>query len=202
MESQDFLKNFWGKVRALYIIVLMSVGLAPTLFCVNVNVQKPKRVGISSVQRLLDNFHTVESGALYRSGQLAPGMLERYIKKYHIKTIINLRGRHNDLSWWKKEQTVASIFGVQLYNLSMTARRHSDKKILKKLLYFYSKAPRPILIHCFSGADRTGEAAALWVLEQQKRDKKVALKQLSLKYRYLYITHPCKYHLIKHWKHN
>ena len=37
------------------------------------------------------NFHVVEDGVLYRSGQLTPEELTSVLDQYHIKTVITLR---------------------------------------------------------------------------------------------------------------
>ena len=68
--------------------------------------------------------------------------------------------------------------GSQFYNISMTAKKLTDKDKLLYLLHLYDNAPQPILIHCKAGIDRTGEAAAIWKLEKEQKDKKIALRQL------------------------
>jgi protein tyrosine/serine phosphatase len=175
------------------IILLMS-------FFVNLNCYGvAEKIHINSFKKLWDNFHTVERGVFYRSGQLKPNHLAKYIKKHGIKTVINLRGENQSCKWWKAEKCVTANLGVKFYNLRFCAQILESKNNLKKLLYLYKKAPRPILVHCLGGADRTGEAAALWVLEQQHKNKKAALKQLSIRYGYCRFKHPDKYFLVKHW---
>ena len=152
------------------------------------------------VQRFCENFHTVEKGKLYRSGQLKPNRLEHYLKKYTIKTVINLRGRNPLEPWWLNEFFTTQRLGVTLHDIAMNSYTLPPKKHLIKLLHLYKSEPKPILIHCLSGADRTGEAAALWVLEQQKKNKRIAQQQLSLRYGYLKRRKPAKYLLIKIWQ--
>ena len=41
-----------------------------------------------------ENFHTVREGGAYRSAKLDRDEIEYYIKKYHIKSILNLLGDH------------------------------------------------------------------------------------------------------------
>ena len=55
---------------------------------------------------LIQNFHTVEEGALYRSAQLSKNQYKRKIKRYGIKTIINLRGASTK-KWYKREKEIA-----------------------------------------------------------------------------------------------
>lgn len=157
-------------------------------------------IHINSIQKLIDNFHTVEKGALYRSGQLKPTHLKKYVKKLGIKTIINLRGTNQEKIWWQQEKNLTKELGVKFYNIPFNAGHFSSKENIYKLLYLYEHAPKPILIHCRDGADRSGEAAALWILEEQGKSKKEALKHLSLKYRYVKFYRPTKYCLIKMWQ--
>jgi len=160
----------------------------------------PKKNSISCIRKFLDNFHSVERGILYRSGQLSPKYLERYVQRFDIKTIINLRGNNADKDWWQKEDALTKQYGLKFYNIPMTARRLPSKEHLLQLLHLYKTAPKPILIHCYGGVERTGEAAALWVLEQQKKRKKDALKQLSLKYGYWQSKKHPKYFFISIWQ--
>jgi protein tyrosine/serine phosphatase len=160
----------------------------------------PPPIHIASLEKLLNNFHTVQPGVLYRSAQLSPHVLETMIKKHNIKTIINLRGCNEHKRWWQKEKKLIEKLGVTFYNIRMSAAHLPDKQTLLNLLQLYQHAQRPILIHCYSGADRTGEAAALWVLEQQKKNKKTALNQLALKYGHLRFRYPAKQFFIKLWQ--
>lgn len=172
--------------------------IQPCFICAN-SCSNSGKIHISSLKKLWDNFHSVESGVFYRSGQVKPSHLAKYIKKHGIRSVINLRGENKECDWWKAEKMVAMNHGVKFYNLRFCAKVMESKKDIARLLYVFKEAPRPILVHCLSGADRTGEAAALWVLEQQHKDKKSALKQLSLRYGYLKFRHPDKYFLVKHW---
>lgn len=187
----------------LSFVLFLSICLDVQPKPIDINIQKSthiKKISINSLRKLFDNFHSVESGTLYRSKQLSQRRLEKYIKRLGLKTIINLRGSNPTRSWWQKEKAVTKKYGLKFYNLAMTARSLPSKKHLLKLLEIYKTAPRPILIHCYSGADRTGEAAALWVLEHQKKHKNIALKQLSLKYGYMRFKHPAKRFFIDIWQ--
>ena len=156
-----------------------------------------------------DNFHIVEKGKLYRSSQLSPEKLQTYIDEYGIKTIINLR--HNDEfgsdGIMEKEKAHAAKNSVLFYNIPMDAYSLTPKEQIEELLMLYLVAPKPILIHCWAGADRTGEAAAFWVLLNDylysKNDKHSsiakALEQLTLSRGHFRIIFPNKYYLISHF---
>jgi undecaprenyl-diphosphatase len=130
-------------------------------------------------------IRTVQQGKCYRSGQLSAQRLRTCIDHYGIKSIINLRGYHPELTWWQHEKKIADDYKVQLYNISMNSKTLHSKELITTLLTIFETAPHPILVHCASGVDRAGEASAIWLLAHENASKKAALKQLS--YRYFHI---------------
>ncbi len=157
-------------------------------------------LALGPIHQLLNNFYTVESGKLYRSAQLSPEWLAYYIKRYGLKTVINLRGEQSSELWWRNEKQLTDALDVTLYNIPMASHELSTKEHLTTLLDLFDKAEQPILVHCHVGADRTGEAAALWKLEQEKKSKSEALGQLSFLYRHRRTKHPAKRYLIEIWQ--
>ena len=175
--------------------VLKGVAFVPKAIIVDI----PSSVA-GAVDKKANNISTVERGRLYRSAQLSPRRLSKIIRKYGITTVINLRGENPDTKWWQGEREVTRSMGVKLYNIRMSAGNFPPKKEMAKLLYAYDNTKGPILIHCLSGRDRTGEAAALWVLYKMNGSKRKALKQLSfLKYQHVESLYPKKKRLIKKW---
>jgi protein tyrosine/serine phosphatase len=144
------------------------------------------------------NLHVVEKGKLLRSKQLSANQLRKVIKKAGIKTLINLRGTDTD-DWWHEERQVTEELGVEFINIGMSARRLPHKQDLITLLDAYKNAPRPILIHCKGGADRTGEASAIYQMEYMGKSKKKALKQLTFKYFHIKQRFPAKRYFIKRY---
>lgn len=152
-----------------------------------------------SMRDQLQNFFEVDPGKFYRCQQLAPDVLKSYIKRFHIKTLINLRGV-NEKVWYNQEQEVTLAMGVEFHSIPMSAVVLTSREDLEKLLILYDEAPRPILVHCLGGADRTGEAAALWVFEIQKKSREEALAQLAITYGHRIYVNSAKDHLIKIWQ--
>jgi protein tyrosine/serine phosphatase len=149
---------------------------------------------------LLGNFYEVEPGKLYRSQQLSAQDLETCVKTYDIKTVINLRGSNPGKRWWIEEKRVLEKNNVTFFNISMNAEQLSTKENLLSLLTIYDTAELPMLVHCKAGADRIGEAVALWLLEKQRKTKEEALKALSIDYGHNTVGFPAKRFLIEVWK--
>ncbi|MCK4517909.1 tyrosine-protein phosphatase, partial [Candidatus Babeliales bacterium] len=176
-EYADFSKSFWAKSFLLVFV-----------FCSHFHQAKPEKRFFC----LSDNFFEVQKNTFYRSKQLSPNKLLFYLKKFNIKTVINLRGENKNKKWWGQEAETIRKHGAKLHNIAMNANQFPKKQNLLTLLDLYKKAPHPILVHCNGGADRTGEAAALWVLDQQNKRKKDALKQLTFKYGHIRSKTPAK----------
>ena len=132
--------------------------------------------------QLTGNIHTVEPGALYRSAQLGEGALADVIDDYHIKSVINLRGAVPQASWYRSEIAVSTARGVVHYDLPLSANSLVDPATMARISALLRSAPKPVLIHCQSGADRSGLVAALYEYAIAARPLEDAQEQLSLLY--------------------
>jgi protein tyrosine/serine phosphatase len=128
------------------------------------------------------NFHTVTAGRYYRSAQPTAGDLTAYARAFGIKSVINLRGRHPGERWYEDEMRVSDELGLHHIDLALSARRELSNAQLSELEKALREAPEPILVHCKSGADRTGLAAALYVFEVERLSADTAAAQLSWVY--------------------
>lgn len=128
------------------------------------------------------NFHPITPGEAYRSAQLDQDELVHYIQKYKIRSVINLRGRNDAERWYTVETATCRNLGVRHYDLGLTADAMPTALEIRELLKLFSIAPRPVLIHCKAGADRSGLAAAIWKMVIDGSPKSVARKQLSLRF--------------------
>ncbi|MEM7261546.1 MAG: tyrosine-protein phosphatase [Planctomycetota bacterium] len=125
------------------------------------------------------HFYEVDEGRFFRSAQLAPSALERVIRSYGIRTVINLRGCKPEKLWYQDETRVCAELGVAHHDLDFSARRLPHKGDLCELLDLYRHAELPILVHCQGGSDRSGVASAIWAIEQMGRTNRRARRHLS-----------------------
>ena len=131
------------------------------------------------------NFHMVAPDRMYRSRQLNKAELLHYIKTYQIKSIVNLRGVNAGSEWYQDERRVEQELGVTHYDYGISANRDVSNEDLSAIMGILRDAPKPILIHCKSGADRTGLIAALYQYAQEGRSAEEATGQLSILYGHL-----------------
>jgi undecaprenyl-diphosphatase len=125
------------------------------------------------------NFHTITPGEAYRSAQLDRDELQYYIKKYNIKSILSLRDDNLIEDWYKEEIETCKDNNVAFYSVGLSAEYEPSEGDIRKITEFFSSMPRPVLIHCKLGADRSGLIAAMWKVIVDKEPKSEARKQLS-----------------------
>lgn len=148
--------------------------------------------GFAETRQIFNNFHEVDHGKFYRSARLSPANLENTVKQYKIKTVINLQGAHPDDDWYIEEKQILDNMDVELVDIPMRSERIPTREELQALLETYDQSERPILIHCNSGSDRTGEAAAIYEMEYMHRTKEQAMEQLSPKFFHFSFLVPSK----------
>lgn len=130
--------------------------------------------------QLSGNFHTVIAGELYRSAQPSADEIESYAKQYGIRTIVNLRGSSDSASWYDDEVATAKRLGITHLDFRMSASRQLTPEQADELVAMLKDAPKPILIHCRSGADRTGLVSVLYSQQIAGLPEAVAEQQLSI----------------------
>jgi protein tyrosine/serine phosphatase len=110
---------------------------------------------------LYGNFHKVDKD-FYRSAQLFSFNFPYYVQKYEIKSILNLRGASRK-QWYKDEVAMSQKYHVIHYDYGIVDRRMISLKEMNEIVDIIKKAPKPILIHCKAGADRTSLVSALYL---------------------------------------
>jgi protein tyrosine phosphatase (PTP) superfamily phosphohydrolase (DUF442 family) len=143
------------------------------------------------------NFHAVDDHQFFRSAQLSGWELNALIHLYGIKTVINLRGEQPSAKWFQDEQRTTAQAGTQLVSIDMNSREIPDRDAELKLIQTLKSAPRPILVHCLAGSDRTGEAAAVYEMVVKQKPKEEALKMLSPRFMHFDFHRPAQRYFLK-----
>ena len=130
--------------------------------------------------QLTGNVHTVIAGELYRSGQLSGEMIASLSSSYGIRTILNLRGSNPDKAWYQDEVEAAARLGIRHIDFPISSRMRLDHDTANEIIALMRTAPKPLLIHCMGGADRSGLVSALYLGYIADRPHGVAARQLSL----------------------
>ncbi len=147
--------------------------------------------------RLSSNLYILDNGNLIRSAQLTESELTEAVKKYQIKTIFNLQGNRPGYEWFDNEQKVAANLNVKNYNYDFASESIPNSDRFQSFMQNLANAERPILIHCRSGSDRTGEMTAVYMMKYMGTTKEQALEQLTQKYWHLSFLEPAPRYFIE-----
>jgi hypothetical protein len=129
-----------------------------------------------------DNFHEVVAGEFFRSGQLDRDELTVAIHRYHLRAVLNLRGSNVGKTWYDEEVALCRDTGIQHFDLKLSARKELTAKQIRDLEDLLLRLPRPLLVHCNGGGDRTSFASALYEILVRHKAPEEASLQLSWNY--------------------
>ena len=124
------------------------------------------------------NFHEVEKGRFYRSGQPTQEQMTRWIWRYDIQTVVRLRHGDSDDEEFRASHDPTVEAGIDFVAIPLSASRFPSRESLVQLCDVMDEAMYPILVHCMAGADRTSLVSAIYVLHQTG-DMGLAREQLS-----------------------
>jgi protein tyrosine/serine phosphatase len=157
------------RLRSLRILLIpIALLLAYGVYC----------LGLS----LSGNYHTVIAGELYRSAQPTAQDLEKAVARDGIRSVLNLRGPNAGSDWYEEEMATSKRLNLAHYDMGLKASREITKEQAQQLITLMRDSPKPLLVHCKQGSDRSGLAAALYLLEIKQRTPEESGKQLSLIY--------------------
>jgi protein tyrosine/serine phosphatase len=128
------------------------------------------------------NFETITEGKVYKSGVIPPNQLPDYIKKYHIKSVVDLRfpgtadlenNPEIPAELTAEKEAIAKLNGVNYFN------NGSDQVPKQENLDSFFKimdnpANYPVLIHCYHGVGRAEMYSAIYRIEYEGWDNEEA----------------------------
>lgn len=115
-----------------------------------------------------------------RSNQPDPKRIAALADK-GIRTIVNLRGTR-PTSFYLLEREACAAQGLTLISHRLNSAVLPPRAEVLALCDSFVSAEKPMLIHCKSGADRTGLAAALYLILICHAPVDLALRQLHWRY--------------------
>jgi protein tyrosine phosphatase (PTP) superfamily phosphohydrolase (DUF442 family) len=127
------------------------------------------------------NLGVVDPGLVMRSAQPTT-QLPDWAKRYRLKSILNLRGGGPGDWWYGLEIKSSRENGMTYYDLPLSASRRPTRRELLQLIDILDRCSYPLLIHCKSGADRTGLASALYRMVRRGEPPESALASFSIEF--------------------
>src|ERR1043165_2952186 len=118
------------------------------------------------------NFHVVESGILYRSGQLPLARLQELVIGHGIRTVISLRDGTDPVdqqeeSWVNGKALKFVRIQPRGWSLDETGKVPSEINVQTFREIMDTPANHPVLVHCFAGNHRTGLMCAIYRMDYQ-----------------------------------
>jgi tyrosine-protein phosphatase SIW14 len=153
-------------IRARLLIILM-VGIAQAADAPRI---RPLTWAQPVIGTQLENLYQV-TPEVYRSSQPHAGDLKLLVEQLGVKSVLTLRNWHDDKDEGKG-------LPLTLYRVDMEADEVEPDKVAKAL-QIIRDAPKPILIHCWHGADRTGLMVAAYRISVQGWEPTVATDELQ-----------------------
>ena len=101
-----------------------------------------------------------------------------------FRAVLNLRGA-TEYGSYLLEREACRAAGMELADFKLTSRSLPSREEILALDALFERLPRPFLMHCKSGADRAGFAAALYLLLRRDIGREEAKRQLSWRYLHL-----------------
>ena len=139
-------------------------------------------IGYLAVLHYNGNFHAVVAGELYRSAQMVDGQLGDYTSAVGLKSVLNLRGPAPGAEWYEAELADSARLGLEHADYGLSASRQVTIEQAAELIALMRRLPKPLLIHCKHGSDRSGLIAALYMAAIAGEDAETAARQLSIYY--------------------
>jgi hypothetical protein len=127
------------------------------------------------------NLGVVDAGHVMRSAQ-PTSQLPSWVREFKIRSILNLRGGTPEDSWYDAEVRLAGETGISFYDLPLSAIRRPSRRELLKLIDLLERCPYPLLIHCKSGADRTGLVSAIYLMVRRGMPPERAREAFSIEF--------------------
>lgn len=132
------------------------------------------------------NFHVVEEGVLYRSGQLPLSTLRQLVAKHGIRTVVTLREKkdpvdlldHQEETWFKGKSLNFVRIPPRSWWRDAAGKVPADASLKTFRAVMDDPANYPVLVHCFAGIHRTGTMCAIFRMDYQGWTSREAMAEM------------------------
>lgn len=116
-----------------------------------------------SIFRFIYNTRLKVTPELHRCGHPMPYQL-RAAQRAGIQTVLSLRGNEQHLGSNQLEWDTCKRIGLRLVHFPIGSRQEPSREQALAIIALLDTLPKPLLIHCKSGADRAGLVSTIWLI--------------------------------------
>jgi len=143
-------------------------------------------IAFNHIYILYANFHVVVDKQVYRSARPNPSRIQDWSGEYGIKTILNLEGGDEEDSYFVENTAKARDLGIGYTTIKLASSRLPTSDQVHEMIRVIETCPKPMLIHCRAGSERSGLGSVIAAMALGHQDYKDAREQLSAKYLHLW----------------
>ena len=130
-----------------------------------------------SLFRFVYNTRVSVTPLLQRSGHPMPYQLRR-AQRDGVQAVLSLRGAETHVGSNQLEWDTCKRIGLRLVHFPLGSRSEPSRDQVLKIMDLLETLPKPLLVHCKSGADRAGLTSAIHLI-MQGESYETATKQLD-----------------------
>lgn len=127
-------------------------------------------------------FAVVEPGRLYRSGQIAPRLIEGVLREHRIRKVVWMLHYDAEKNSHRTERAAIEALGIERTNLHLrgdgTGQVHRYAEALAEIHEAHQRG-EAVLVQCASGSRRSGGVVALYLLLVEGRSSEEAYRELD-----------------------
>jgi len=133
-----------------------------------------------AILRTVWTNHFPVAPGVWRSNQPTHARLVQ-LKAMGVRSILNLRGAAGAAHYLTEAESCRRL-GLTLVDRTLQARDAAPRANIEALIAAFREIERPFVMHCKSGADRAGFAAAIYLMVIAGRPVAEARRMLGVKY--------------------
>lgn len=115
---------------------------------------------------------------LHRSSHPMPYQL-RCAHRAGVKSVLSLRGAEDHIGSNQLEWEACAETGLKLVHYPIGSRDAPSREQVLEIIELFRTLPRPLLVHCKSGADRAGLASTIYLMTEEGRPYEEAIHQMD-----------------------
>ena len=127
-------------------------------------------------------FAAVEHGAIYRSGQISGRLIEKVLQENNISTVIDLTAVDDKVSDQAAEAKAVRKLNIAYFRLPMAGNGTGLLNTVADAvteLHTQRTQGQTVLVHCSSGAQRTGHILSAYLILVRKADPGTVYRQMQ-----------------------